>query len=365
MATKKPTHHKKKTNDASPTMDVGVILRNKWWITSLVILFILAGIILLYIFLPAVANKAETNAVIKIPKNATTQMVRDSVSKYLGNKYSDALFRLANVRRGDIAKRHGAFMIDSGMTPWKAERRLKKGEQFPMMVTINGAKGIDMLTDRVSKKLDFSADSLKQQLKDSSFLAEYGVKPSEALALFIDDSYQVFWNSSPKAFTSKMGEHYKKIWNEERLEKAKNLGLSPVEVITLASIVGEETNKMDEKPLVARLYLNRLKINMKLQADPTVKFALGDFGLRRIRNEHLQVESPYNTYKNAGLPPGPIKTVTVKDIDAVLNAPQHDYLYMCAKEDFSGYHNFAKDYGTHMQNAHRYQRALNERKIYK
>lgn len=356
--------NKKKKNDASSTVDVGVILRKKWWITGLVILFVLAGIILLYIFLPAVANKSETSALIKIPSNATSEMVRDSVSKYLGDKYADALISVSKVRKADFSKRHGAYMIDSGISPWKAERVLNQGAQHPMIVVINNAKGINMLSERVSKKLDFSADSLKKQLKDSVFLAQYGLKPSQALALFIDDSYQAYWNASPKSFSSKLGAQYKKIWNEERLKKAEKLGLSPSEVIILASIVDEETNKMDEKPLVARLYLNRLNQKMKLQADPTVKFALEDFSLRRIRSEHLQVESPYNTYKVTGLPPGPIRTVTVKDIDAVLDAPMHDYLYMCAKEDFSGYHSFAKDYPTHLQNARKYQRALNQRQIY-
>lgn len=354
----------KKKNGASSTMDVGVILRKKWWITSLVILVVLGGIILLYIFLPAVANKSQTEAVIKIPAGATNEMVRDSLAKYLGDEYASATMRVSKLRNGDFSRRHGAYKIDSGVSPWRAERILKQGGQFPMVVVINGAKGLDKLIEKVGAKLEFTADSLKEQLKDSTFLAEYGLKPSQALALFIDDSYQVYWNSSPKAFSAKMGEHFKKIWTKERLEKARKLGLSPAEVVTLASIVDEETNKADEKPTVARLYLNRLDQKMKLQADPTVKFALGDFSLRRIRNEHLQVESPYNTYKVAGLPPGPIRTVTVKDIDAVLDAPIHPYIYMCAKDDFSGYHSFATDYGTHMQNARKYQKALNQRKIY-
>ena len=348
---------------ASSKVDVGAILRKKPWITALVAALILAGIILLYIFLPAVANRAETSAIIKIPNNATPEMVKDSIAKYLGDKYASKVMMMTLARKGNPHKRHGAFEIKEGMSPMEAERALSVGPQKPVKVTINNARGTNILADRISQKLDFSADSLINYLKDENNLKEYGINSEQALAIFIDDTYEMFWNASPKGVTDKLGSHFKKVWNNQRLEKAKKIGLTPAEVVTLASIVDEETLKMDEKPKVARLYLNRLDKNMKLQADPTVKFALGDFSLRRILNKHLEVESPYNTYKVTGLPPGPIRTVTVKDIDAVLDAPQHDYLYMCAKEDFSGYHNFAKDYSTHLNNARRYQRALNERNI--
>lgn len=355
---------KAKNKKSGATLDVGAILRKRWWITALVIIFILGGIILLYIFLPAFQNKSETEAIIKIPANATTLMVRDSVAKYFGDKYADKFYLISNLRGSDFSRRHGAYKIKEGVAPFYAERHLSKGGQEPMTVVVNGARGTDILSKRLSKNLDFTSDSLMNQLKDSTFLAQYGLKPDQALSLFLDDSYQVYWNVSPEDLAKKIGRNYKKVWNEQRLAKAKALGLTPAEVVTLASIVDEETNKKDEKPEVARLYLNRLKKGMKLQADPTVKFALGDFSLRRIRNEHLKFESPYNTYYVNGLPPGPIRTVTVADIDAVLNAPTHNYIYMCAKDDFSGYHNFARDYATHMQNARKYQMALNRRNIH-
>lgn len=354
---------KNKKNGAASNLNVGAILKRKWWITALVILFILGGIILLYIFLPAFQNRTETGQLIRIPANATSEMVRDSVAKYYGDKYADKLIMISNLRHTDFSKRHGAYRVDSGLSPVQAHRILSSGAQFPLTVVINSARGLEPLSKRVTKDLEISPDSLKRQLEDSTFLSQFGLKPSQALALFLDDSYQVYWNVSPQKLTEKIGNHYKKIWNPERLKKAQVLGLTPAEVVTLASIVDEETNKRDEKPSIARLYLNRLNKGMKLQADPTVKFALGDFSLRRIRGEHLQVNSPYNTYKVNGLPPGPIRTVTVADIDAVLDAPIHDYIYMCAKEDFSGYHNFAKDYSTHMQNARLYQKALNRRNI--
>ena len=361
MAKQKNKNNKKK--GASSTLDVGAILLKKWWITALIILIILGGIILLYIFLPAFQDRSDTGAIIKIPRNATFEMVHDSVSKYYGEKYADNFALIAKIRGKDFSTRHGAYKIEENMSPYDSYNLLAKGAQHPIMAVVNGARGIDILGQRFSNRLDFSPDSLKLALENDSLLKHYGLKPEEALALFIDDSYEVYWNVTPQKLIEKIGSHYKKIWNEERLNKAKSLGLTPPQVITLASIVDEETNKADEKPQVARLYLNRLKTGMKLQADPTVKFALGDFSLRRIRAEHLKVESPYNTYRVTGLPPGPIRTVTVKDIDAVLNSPQHDFVYMCAKEDFSGYHNFAKDYATHMQNARKYQKALNRRNI--
>ncbi|MCH5239132.1 MAG: endolytic transglycosylase MltG [Muribaculaceae bacterium] len=353
---------KKKSRAASPKGG-GAFSAKKFWITVLVSLLLVGGIILLYIFLPVVADKSEENALIKVPANATTENVRDSIAKYLGEKYADNVVRVSRLRGTDFSKRHGAYLLEQGLTPLQAEKKIRQGAQCPVKVVINNARGVDLLGKKVEKYLDFDSDSLKKQLKDADFLQEYGLTPDNALALFIDDTYEVYWNASPKTLSEKIGKNYKRIWNEQRIRKAKELGLSPAEVIILASIVDEETNKKDEKPKVARLYLNRLKKGMKLQADPTVKFALGDFSLRRIRNEHLQVESPYNTYKINGLPPGPIRTVTTGDIDAVLDAPAHEYLYMCAKDDFSGYHNFAKDYSTHLQNARKYQQALNRRGI--
>lgn len=356
-------NNNKEMSGASSTTDVGALLLKKWWVTALVIIFILGGIILLYIFLPVVANKTETKELIKIPANASLNTVRDSLAKYYGDKYADKVVLMAKLRGTDFSTRHGAYMVDSGMSPLFTERLLSSGAQHPIVVVINGARGLDILSERISKKLDFSPDSLMQTLRNPEFLKEYGLTPSQALALFTDDSYELYWNASPEDFSKKVGSNYNKIWNETRKEKAKALGLTPAEVVAVASIVDEETNKKDEKPIVARLYLNRLKKGMKLQADPTVKFALGDFSLKRIRGEHLSVDSPYNTYKVTGLPRGPIRTVTVADIDAVLDAPTHDYIYMCAKDDFSGYHNFAKDYNTHMQNARKYQKALNRRGI--
>jgi UPF0755 protein len=162
-----------------------------------------------------------------------------------------------------------------------------------------------------------------------------------------------------------MKKEYDRFWNETRLEKAKEMGLTPEEVIILASIVQSETVKPDEMKTVAGLYMNRLQKGIRLQADPTIKYAVGDYSLRRVNNGHLKTESPYNTYIYAGLPPGPIAFPEISAIDAVLNYEKHNYLYMCAKEDFSGYHNFAKTLAQHNRNAEKYRKALDKNKIYK
>ena len=325
------------------------------------------GLILVIVVLcflwPLFFSKSPSQQIIKVPVGATEQTMLDTLSKYYGEKYAGAVIKVARLRKSDFSKRHGAYLVDSALSPYKVERILSHGAQHPVTIVINNFRGKEILAKKISDKLDFAPDSLLDYLTDPDFLKAYDLKPDQALAIFLDDSYQVYWSSSPENIVDKLGSHYNKIWNDERLSKAAALGLSPAQVITLASIVDEETNKQDEKGKIARLYLNRLKKGMKLQADPTVKFALGDFSLRRIRANHLQAESPYNTYKHSGLPPGPIRTVTVKDIDAVLDAPPHNYIYMCAKDDFSGYHSFATDYATHMKNARDYQRALNRRNI--
>ena len=204
---------------------------------------------------------------------------------------------------------------------------------------------------------------LRKLKNDSSFCAKMGYDTATIVCLFVPNTYEVYWNTPIENFLTRMKKEHDKFWNNDRQAKAAALGLNPNEVCTLASIIDEETSNNPEKPMIARMYLNRLKKGMPLQADPTVKFALKDFALKRIYHNMLNTDSPYNTYKNTGLPPGPIKVASVAGIDAVLNAPDHQYLYMCAKEDFSGTHNFASSYSEHLRNAAKYSKALNERGI--
>ena len=232
-----------------------------------------------------------------------------------------------------------------------------------MRLTIPESRTTDRLAGALSRKLMMDSLALSILLKDSAFCAAQGYDTATIVCMFVPNTYEVYWNTSIENFMTRIKKEHDKFWDKNRQEKAAAIGLDPNEVCTLASIIDEETSNNPEKPMIARMYLNRLEKGMPLQADPTVKFALKDFALKRIYHDMLNTDSRYNTYKYAGLPPGPIKVASVAGIDAVLNAASHNYLYMCAKEDFSGTHNFASTYSEHLKNAAKYAKALNERGI--
>ena len=211
----------------------------------------------------------------------------------------------------------------------------------------------------------FDSTAINEFLTNKVYIEHIGYTTATFPTLIIPNTYEFYWNIEPEQFMIRMIREHKKFWNKERLAKAKAINMTPEEVATLASIVDEETNNNNEKPIVAGLYINRLKRNIPLQADPTIKFAIGDFSRKRILNADLQIESPYNTYKNTGLPPGPIRIASIAGIESVLNHAKHNYIYMCAKEDFSGTHNFATTLSEHNANARRYQAALNKLNIKK
>ena len=242
-------------------------------------------------------------------------------------------------------------------------RKLQRGRQEPVNLAIPSVRTLDRLAGTLNKKLMLDSVTLAQAFTDSAFCRKYGYDTATLACLFIPNTYQVYWDISLDDLMKRMQSEYQTFWNKERLSKAEKAGLTPHQVTTIASIVDEETAANSEKPMVAGMYINRYRINMPLQADPTIKFALKDFSLRRIYHKHLTINSPYNTYKNPGLPPGPIRIPSIVGIDAVLNYVGHNYLYMCAKEDFSGTHNFAKTYSEHLSNAAKYSAALNKRGI--
>ena len=259
--------------------------------------------------------------------------------------------------------RTGRYAIHPGEGALMVFRHLKNGQQTPVSLTIPEVRTIDRLAGALARKLMLDSADVAIHLSDSAYCARWGYDTATVAALFVPNTYDIYWNVGLDRLMERMEKENQKFWNDERRGKAEAMGMTPVEVATMASIIDEETANNAEKPMIAGMYYNRLKAGMPLQADPTIKFALKDFALRRIYHKLLYIDSPYNTYRYEGLPPGPIKIASIAGIDAVLNHLEHDYLYMCAKEDFSGTHNFARTYQEHLQNAARYTKALNERGI--
>lgn len=264
----------------------------------------------------------------------------------------------------------GRYAIHPGEGALKVWRHMKNGLQEPVNLTLPSVRTLNKLSAELSKKLMIDSTSILQALTDEATCEKYGYDTTTIACMFIPNTYDIYWNSSVEKLLDRMKKESEKFWNSDRTQKAKALQLTPVEVITIASIVDEETANNAEKPMIAGMYYNRFKLRnaeypegMPLQADPTIKFAWKRFDLKRIYNNLLHIKSPYNTYVNPGLPPGPIRIPSVAGIDAVLNLVKHDYLYMCAKEDFSGTHYFARTYQEHLQNAAKYSKALNERGI--
>lgn len=259
--------------------------------------------------------------------------------------------------------RTGRYAVTKGTTSLDFFRRLRNGMQEPTKLIIPSVRTMPQLADVLGKQLMLSKTEIEEAFNDSTFCHNYGYTPATLPSLFIPNTYQIYWNTSLDAFMKRMQKENKSFWNKERTKQAEKLKLTPEQVSTLASILDEETGNNAEKPVMAGMYINRLRKGMLLQADPTVKFALGDFTLRRIYYKHLEVDSPYNTYRYAGLPPGPIRIPSISALDAVLNYKESSYLYMCAKEDFSGTHNFATSLAEHTRNARKYAKALNARGI--
>ncbi len=261
--------------------------------------------------------------------------------------------------------RPGAYRLQPGWSNNKLVNILRSGAQTPVKVTFNNIRSCEELAGKLARQLQCDSLSFIQCFKNDTNALKLGFKSETLPALFIPNTYSLYWTTTPVGFLFRMKYEYDKFWNDTRKMKAKASGLTADQVATLASIVQEESNKNDEKPVIAGVYLNRLHNNWPLQADPTIRFALGDYSIRRILTMHLSVDSPYNTYKITGLPPGPINSPEISSLDAVLNYSTHDYFYFCAKEDFSGYHNFAKNLSEHNRNAQKYQEALNKLKVYR
>jgi UPF0755 protein len=265
---------------------------------------------------------------------------------------------IAKITGYDDQIKPGRYVLRKNMTNLQALRVLRSGKQEPVRITFNNVRLVPELAEKITRNLDMTPQEFEVALIDFAMSNPYGFNKDNIISMFIPNTYEVYYNVAPEALVKRMYREYELFWTPERKEKAKATGLTQIEVSTLASIVQAETIREDEAPIIAGLYLNRLKKGIALQADPTLKFAVGDFSLKRVLNVHKEIDSPYNTYKYPGLPPGPINMPESYALEAVLNYTPSDYYYMCAKEDFSGNHNFTNSYAEHTRNAARYQKAL-------
>lgn len=337
-------------------------------IVTIFITVILAGIIIsliwvyFYIFSPLFYPQKTT--FLYIDRDDTIDSIYNKLSSEGRCKHTAGFYALTILYPYEQHIHTGRYEINPNDNVYHVFKRLYRGHQAPLNLTINSVRTLDHLARNIGKQLMMDSAEIASKFKDTLFIRQYGYTQETLPCLFIPNTYQVYWDMSIDNFFQRMQKEHARFWNAERRQKASSMQLTPEEVCTIASIVEEETNNKAEMPIIAGLYLNRLKRNMLLQADPTIRFALQNFNLRRISNDDLNIKSPYNTYRNQGLPPGPIRIASPGSIDAVLNYTKHDYIYMCAKEDFSGTHNFASNLSDHLNNARKYWRALNKRKIF-
>lgn len=299
---------------------------------------------------------------VTVPHEATYEQMKDSLRAHHVLRNEKTFDRTAQLMRFKTI-RPGRYTIQPNSSNIELVRLLRRGQHYAVRFSFNNVRTIDQFVEKVGNRFFFTPEELAACLGDSAFIGRLGFDKYTLPALFIPNTYDLFYDITAEGFVERMHEFYQQFWTRQRKAQAKAIGLTPVEVATLASIVEEENHRPAEKAIIAGLYMNRLHKGMLLQADPTVKFALGDFARKRILNADLGVDSPYNTYKYRGLPPGPIRIPEGSTMDSVLHYTHHDYLYMCAKEDLSGYHNFTSSAAQHAANAARYRAALNRQNI--
>ncbi len=332
-------------------------------IFGVIIVLVLAGSFYTVVYKPNISIETGDKQIIHIPSEAQFNYVVHLLEEK-GLIHNTATFRWLSQQmnyKGNVLP--GRYKLKDDMSNVALIRLLRSGQQAPLRLTFLHARYKTEVAGIFCNKLEADSARFIKLLNDKYFLRQFGVTPQNVLTLFIPNTYEFYWNTSSKEVIARMHEEFTRFWNDKRLRQAKALDLTPHEVIILASIVEEETYHDSEESKIAGVYVNRLQKNWKLQADPTLKFAIHDFTLDRVLNKHKKVESPYNTYKHKGLPPGPICLPQRQTIDATLQAQDHEYMYFCAKEDFSGYHYFSKTYAQHLKYARRLQRKLNAKNI--
>lgn len=336
--------------------------------TILILLFILtiAGWLGHAIFMePNIYTGSETEVYIQIPTDSNFETVKEELYTKGTIIHRRNFEIVSKIQKYPASVKPGRYKLTRDMGNWQIIRLLKSGNQVPINVIFNNMRTPEQLAGRIATQIEADSTSIINLINDAKFLDSMGVTHNSIYTILIPNTYEFYWNTSAREFLTRMKKESNKFWSGKRDSLLETLNMTRLEVITLASIVDKETNKNDEKARVAGVYMNRLKKGWMLEADPTLVFAHGDFNIKRVLNIHKEIDSPYNTYRNSGLPPGPICLPSISSIDAVLNYENHEYMFFCASDDFSGYHSFARTIEQHAINANRYRAALNRRQIYK
>lgn len=336
-------------------------------------LFVLTGLVIMVLVVYKFYGRVyETNVSLDVEHEIFYIPEGAPFSYVIGLLESDSIivnpksFRwVAGKKAYDSNVKPGRYKIRNGASNNELVNMLRSGNQDPVMVVFNNMRTLDQVAGKISRYLQGDSSEYAAYMADPSVIEHFGFSEQTFTSMFIPNTYEFFWTTNPEDFVERMHKEYEDFWDGERERKAKRMEMSRAEVITLASIVDEETLYDEENPRVAGLYINRLDRGIALQADPTLKFAMGDFTVKRLLNKDKKIDSPYNTYTYKGLPPGPISIPSVSAIDGVLNYEKHKYIFMCAKADFTGYHAFARSLNEHNRNAREYQRVLNSRHIYR
>jgi UPF0755 protein len=338
------------------------------------ILYISAGVAFVAIIVIAIFSSIlfgsnitveKGKKILYIPTGSSFEQVMDTINSNLKISNKKAFLWLAEKRHYPEMIKPGRYVISKSLSYNSLISLLRSGKQTPVRITFNNVRTINDIAGRVGKHIEADSASISMFFSDTLNFSADGFKRENVISVFIPNTYEMYWNTDARSLYTRMLREFRLFWNDKRLSEAKDKGLSPQEVITLASIIDDEVAKNDEKPRIAGVYLNRIHRGMPLQACPTIKFALQDFTITRILNKYLTVESPYNTYIHSGFPPGPIGCASIEGIEAVLNAENHDFIFFAAKADFSGYHNFSRTLAEHNRYAALYQRELDKRKIFR
>ena len=330
---------------------------------ALVILFLITGGALLYTWVafPSLINTEKDSTYFFVRTGSQYPQVYMDFKKSGMLKYDRGFDWVAKKKEYPSNIKPGRYLLLKGMSNSQIVDLLRSGKQAEVSLVFNTTRYFDRLAGVISKQIEADSLTLLKAFRDSSTVSKYGFTQDQWRGMFIPNTYRFLWNTSAEQFLDRMNHEFKAFWNQDREKRLKEIGLDKFELMSLAAIVQEETFKPEDMPKVAGVYMNRIRQGIKLQADPTVIYALGDYSIRRVLHKHLLVDSRYNTYKYPGLPPGPIRIPSLQAIEASLNYQKHDFLYFCAKEDFSGFSVFARTYNEHLVNARKYQWALSKR----